>query len=114
MEIFKDHPWPGNIRELENLIQSLLIMTQDQTIRIHNLPKWMMNTGEAKLMQEVYAPLNYENVAVTLKDFIDRQEKKFIKKTLHQHGGNMSKTAAQLKVSRNTLYNKLNQQKGAM
>jgi DNA-binding NtrC family response regulator len=45
LEVLEEGPWPGNIRELENLIQRLVIMVEDKTICAYHLPEQMLFTS---------------------------------------------------------------------
>jgi two-component system NtrC family response regulator len=81
--------WPGNVRELENRIKRAVIMAGGRKI----------NPTDLEL--EVPRP-KYENM--NLKEAREALEKELIAKALTQNNGNITKAAAELGVSRPTLY----------
>ena len=84
------HPWYGNIRELEHAIEKAVIISDDGRIPAELFP----------LPRKTEMP---EQVASTLEEM----ELKMIQKTLESCNGNMSAVAAQLGITRQTLYNKM-------
>jgi two-component system NtrC family response regulator len=85
----KRHSWPGNIRELENRIKRAVIMAEGAKITPDDL--------------ELVTPhTKYEGQ--TLKEGRDALEKQMITRALYMSQGNLSRAAAQLGVSRPTLY----------
>jgi transcriptional regulator with PAS, ATPase and Fis domain len=104
---FKTHRWPGNIRELENVIQSILIMSQDEEIRLNDLPYWIKDGSKIATNPENGETLTCEKLKQSLKKFIYEQEQNYIRKVLRQNDGNFTKTANSLEISRTTLYKRL-------
>ena len=87
------HDWPGNIRELKNLVERLVIMTPSDEIE---------NVGiEAGSSKSDYFLLD------ELKDAKDTFEKDFITAKLKQHEWNISKTAEAIGVERSNLHRKI-------
>lgn len=91
-----DYSWPGNIRELENIIERATLLCRDDMI----LPEDLLFSRE----QEEALPIN---------DWVSRRrplsdiEKEYILEVLQASGGNRSETAQILGIGRKTLYNKL-------
>ncbi len=85
--------WPGNIRELRNVIERSIILAENGIITERCLPREMVESTEVS------------GAALTL----DSVEKQHILKLLDFHSGNRQKTAETLGISRKTLYRKLNQ-----
>jgi two-component system nitrogen regulation response regulator NtrX len=101
MEAMIRYPWKGNIRELKNVIERLIIMTDTDVIGVRDLPEHIR--GEHR----VYLP---DPAAVkTLKDFRDTAEKEFILAKLEENGWNISLTARGIDTPRSNLYKKLEQ-----
>jgi DNA-binding NtrC family response regulator len=88
MNRIMEHPFPGNIRELENMIERAIVVGNGKKISLKDLP----------LSKEVIDS-SYES--------LDEFEKGFILQILNKHGWNISRTAQALKVDRVTLYNKI-------
>ena len=92
------HNWQGNVRELENMIESAVIFSHGEDIRISDLPEDI--TGEAK-------QLEVEPSKLSLNDALEKFEEYLISKTLSLNNGNRDKTAVDLNVCRATLFNKI-------
>lgn len=93
MEILNRYDWPGNIRELENVIQRAVIMCEN-IIEIEHLPehiKYTLDFSSEKLL--------------SLKEI----EKQYIQKVLRATGNNKTKAAEILKIDRKTIRQKLSE-----
>jgi len=88
LERLKVYPFPGNIRELENMIERALVIGNGKKIHLKDLP-----LGKEELISSIES----------LEDF----EKTFILQILNKYNWNISRTAKALKVDRVTLYNKI-------
>lgn len=89
LRAIEDHPWPGNVREMENHIRRAVIMTDGSQIDVDDL-------GMADLSAEP-TPLN-------LREVRNEAERKAIVKALNRVDGNIQATAELLGVSRPTVY----------
>ena len=102
LTLFERHPWPGNLRQLSNVIQVALALADDQPISIEHLP------------EDFFADLEMENgrtrsdIAPHRKAALDTPEE--LNELLQAAGGNISQLAKRLGVSRNTLYKRLREQ----
>ena len=96
LERMMKYNWPGNIRELENLIENLMIIVDDEKIGVCNLPEEVR--GYPGTID--YAP----GADASLSDL----EKQHIINTLAKMNGNKTRVAETLGISIKTLYNKLN------
>jgi len=101
IEAMMKYPWKGNVRELRNVVERLLIMTDRDVIEKKDLPEQI--TGE----HLVYLP--EPDKVKTLKDFRDMAEKDFILAKLEQNNWNISQTAREIDTPRSNLYKKLEQ-----
>jgi len=91
--------WSGNVRELRNTIERMVIMTPDAVIAESDLPvPQSAHRGEV-------ADLDMEGL--TFQEFKDRAEAVFIRKQLEASGWNVSRTADLLKIQRSHLYSKM-------
>lgn len=92
MELLHRYPWPGNIRELENVVERAVIMAEDDgEIEPEDLP------DEIPATPAPGAPTND----------IAQAERDIILRTLRACGGNRALTARTLGIGRRTLYDKL-------
>ncbi len=98
-------PYPGNVRELENLIHRAVILAGDGgEIDINHLQiDWDVNKN--KSATPILAPL--ESETRSLSEIIEDFEREYISKILTTNQGNISKTAKELGLSRAGLYKKL-------
>jgi DNA-binding NtrC family response regulator len=91
--------WSGNVRELRNTIERLVIMTPGTTIDVAHLGSVI--GPPSRVADDVL------NAGGTFQEFKDRAEGAFIKKKLEEHGWNISRTAEALDIQRSHLYNKM-------
>lgn len=92
------HSWPGNIRELKNVIERCIIMMDDGVLRVETLPFELQHL----------ALQTYSSDPRTLSAFdLASAEKLHILKVLNHTGGNKSETARLLNIAPATLYRKL-------
>ncbi len=91
--------WSGNVRELRNIIERLVIMTPQNTIEAPQI--------EQQVGGFVAGGDDLLSVGGTFQEFKDRAEAAFIKKQLEQHEWNISRTAEALDIQRSHLYNKM-------
>jgi DNA-binding NtrC family response regulator len=92
--------WTGNVRELRNTVERLVIMTPTQTIEFaagSSVPMRSPSPGLDGLLA----------TDLTFKEYKDRTEAAFIRVQLEKNGWNVSKTADALQIQRSHLYNKI-------
>jgi DNA-binding NtrC family response regulator len=91
--------WSGNVRELRNIVERLVIMTSSPTIAAGQIEPQVsgLRSDSADLV----------GIGGTFQDFKDRAEAAFIKRQLDAHGWNISRTAEALDIQRSHLYNKM-------
>jgi DNA-binding NtrC family response regulator len=93
MEMLEAYPWPGNIREMKNVLERALLLSGGQTLTKNHFPGLTVSSATKP---SGAGPLT-----------IAGAEEKQIRSVLDQFGGNTSKAAAALGISRSTLYRKL-------
>ncbi len=94
-----EHDWPGNVREFKNIIERLVIMSPDDTIKASD----MIPLGRIKDGQEMGSFLAIDQ----FKDARTEFERMFIAAKLGQCDGNISKTADLIGVERSNLHRKI-------
>ena len=96
IKLLQSHSWPGNIRELANVIEHASILCDGLPITAKDLPKHFASSGPSTI------PIS--TAGRSLKEL----EMETIHATLDQLNGNKTAAAQQLGISLKTLYNKLN------
>ncbi len=103
MEALKNYDWPGNIRELENIIERIIILkAKDGPIEISDLPE-KIRTAPAKGQALMDLPTD----GVELTKILEEMERDYILKAIEQSGGVKSKAAELLGLNRTTLIEKM-------
>src|SRR6185436_13473600 len=124
MEVLQRYRWRGNIRELRNAVERLLIMAPNDVIRAEDLPREYSHGAAAAAAPAVAvprpiaeanggAPENRDGdpipAAGTLREFKDAAERAYLVQKLRENGWNISKTAEVIDTPRSNLYKKLEQ-----
>ncbi|MDH4257528.1 MAG: sigma-54 dependent transcriptional regulator, partial [Candidatus Aminicenantes bacterium] len=97
MEILISYDWPGNIRELENLIERAVVLTKTKLITRDNLPPFLLSAPDKGLA------LTLSNQDLNLKENLQTIQKKAILRALKQSNGIQKKAASLLGVKATTL-----------
>jgi transcriptional regulator with PAS, ATPase and Fis domain len=105
MELLKDHDWPGSIRELENLIERLVLMAKGGEIVMGDVPAELIEAVEEKA--QTAAPDEKRSIKELIREKTGDIEKQMIVRVLEECEGNISKAARQLGLSRRGLHLKL-------
>jgi DNA-binding NtrC family response regulator len=95
--------WPGNIRELENLMERAIIMTPGKDIVKMDIPGERRNK-ELYSFGKIDANLPLKQVK---REIIDQVECKYLKELLKKNRGNINQVARQAKIDNKTLYEKM-------
>lgn len=90
IEALAAHDWPGNVRELENRIKRAVVMAEGKYVTPANL--------------ELNEPSRLDEDAATLRASRDSRERDLVRLAMEKAGGNVSKAAVELGISRPTLY----------
>ena len=95
------YAWKGNVRELKNIVERLMIMTDRDTIERTDLPEAVRERSGAALPDAAGVK--------TLREFRDLAERDFLLAKLEANGWNISQTAREIDTPRSNLYKKLEQ-----
>jgi transcriptional regulator with GAF, ATPase, and Fis domain len=95
-----EHRWPGNVRELRNLMERLAFLTTGDRIEAEDLAFILSPRGPAATL---------DDLGQNLADATARYQIDYIRRTIEQLGGNMSRTAERLGLHRSNLYRKMRQ-----
>ncbi|MBU4404611.1 MAG: sigma-54 dependent transcriptional regulator [Acidobacteria bacterium] len=99
LTLLLDYQWKGNVRELRNLVERMLIMCRTDQISSRDLPDYInlrSETGQLSLLQ-----------IGNWKEFKARSEKMFLEQKLKEFGYNVAKTAREIALPRSNLYQKI-------
>ncbi len=103
MTILESYPWPGNIRELENLIERMVVLGSDNTTIDSNDLPYEVRFHE-KAMKNSGMKMNNGKGLINARHSFERA---YILQALKRSGWNQTETARALKIHRNTLLQKL-------
>ncbi len=97
IHLLQSYDWPGNVRELKNCVESMVVLTKSSALDIDDLPPQIRDApSEAPVSRP--STLNLKSA-----------EKDIIVQALRASGGNKSRAAERLGISRRTLYRKLDE-----
>jgi two-component system nitrogen regulation response regulator NtrX len=106
MDVLQRYRWKGNIRELRNTVERLIIMTGGDTIDVADLPPMVRTPAAAAPKADAEGG---PTAAGTLREFKDTTERAYLVAKLRENGWNISKTAEVIDTPRSNLYKKLEQ-----
>jgi DNA-binding NtrC family response regulator len=98
LEYLEQYDWPGNARELENVIERAVLLSKDRLIGLADLPANIIENDNQK--QRPY-------MLTSLKAALAEPEKNIIRQALQAHHWNRQETAKALDINRTTLYKKM-------
>lgn len=92
LSILMNHRWPGNVRELENVVEHAVILARGDAIQVADLPAYLRENGRQ---------------IPSTGDGLEEMEKQHLIRVLGECQGNKIQAARRLKISRSTLYRKM-------
>jgi len=107
MKVLSEYQWPGNIRELKNVVKRAVLLAKGDTVKIEDLPfEISYNNEEKNSVKDINKHQGKRNI---LQSVLGNTEKEMIIKAIEDAGYNKSKAARILNIDRKTLYNKIRQ-----
>jgi DNA-binding NtrC family response regulator len=107
LEALRAAPWPGNIRQLENVLERAILMADGPVLKVFDLPEELSALGRPLTDKD----LEGESHQGGFKEIVRRQtqsvERELIEKALEETGGNVTRAAEKLGLSRKGLQLKL-------
>ena len=97
------HQWPGNIRELENVIQRALCFANPGFLKPEDL-----QIDEGLYQEKSPSGASFCNTYDEFREYLLEQERQFLTNAIAKNGGSVSLTAERLGMLRTALYNRLN------
>lgn len=108
MDILTRYDFPGNVRELENIVQRAVVLTRDEAVTTQDLPPELLHTGSTAEL-----PVHELFELGDLSQRVETLEHLLIDKALEKSGGNQVKAAELLGISERTLRYKLARQRAS-
>jgi DNA-binding NtrC family response regulator len=94
--------WPGNVRQIENVVERMVLLRGEGTIDVDDLPP-RMHKPQTQRAQPAVLPED----GIDLRDAVEQFENKLILQALERTGWNKNRAAAVLRMNRTTLVEKL-------
>ena len=109
------HPWPGNVRQLENAIERAVLVAQGNMLQLSDFSNDLLRGVADGVSTRPLTAIQGDSVTIqiglqglsSLKEALELPEREIIRHALKRSGGNRKKTAEFLSVNRTTLFNKM-------
>ncbi len=107
MQILENYTWPGNIRQLENIVERLMVRTKEDYIRA-SLIREVMNSLPGNKFGLNRVDFFKSDMGIPLMGNLEEIERSIIKRVIQEEKGNKAAAAKRLGIGRTTLWRKLN------
>ena len=107
IQILENYTWPGNVRQLENIMERLMVRTQEDYIRT-SLVREIMNSLPGNKLGLNRDGVFKSDMSIPLMGNLEGIERNIIKRVIQEEKGNKAATAKRLGIGRTTLWRKLN------
>ncbi len=104
LQALKAYSWPGNIRELENVIERAFIVENSKEITFESLPESIRTIAQRPQKSDITEPASG---ALNFESFKEQVEKDFIISALRANNGRINQTVARANIPKNTLLRKI-------
>ncbi len=111
LNIFMRYNWPGNIRELENIVKRIIILSDGEIIDVDDIPEYMKEDIEVEDDRWRLKNIKPIEKGMGLNEAVREFEKRLIMEALEKSNGITSRAAKILKINRTTLIEKIKKQK---
>ena len=103
MVVLEKYRWPGNVREVENLVERLIVLNEDGIIRVNELPDYVIQNGSSNQSAGAALPVS----GMDLDRYLEKIENGFICQALERARGNKTLAAGMLNLNRTTFIERL-------
>ena len=116
MQAMQAYEWPGNVRQLENIVERAVLLARGSQLTIDDLPQELTGlpsdpVGVGPVSATTAAPglglSMAETAGMTLREAMEGPERQIILQALRTHQWNRAATAEALDINRTTLYKKM-------
>lgn len=104
--VLEAYSWPGNIRELENVIERAVLFAESDTIGIEHLPEQIAQSEPADTVSQKPSP-SVGPLKKIVRAHTESLERELIRQALNETGGNVTQAARRLEISRKSLQTKM-------
>jgi len=109
VDALRRYAYPGNVRELSNIVERAAVLTHSQTIGLEDLPQIVLDQRSQPMRIGSAPDTDQPWVAMTLNDAMTEPERRFVLRALEANEWNRQQTADVLGINRTTLYKKMKQ-----
>ena len=106
LDFLNNYDYPGNIRELKNIIERLVVLSENGIITKKELP--VIYNINKNIKSDLAPESEPFDQIMTLREFKARQESSYLQWVLNQFGGNVAAAARKLDITPRQLFNKIN------
>ena len=111
MQVMQSYSWPGNIRQLENIVERAVLLSRGSELTIEDLPPELTGKSERRFESGRTSPETTirlcDTSGQTLREALEGPERQIILQSLRSNGWNRALTADALDINRTTLYKKM-------
>jgi DNA-binding NtrC family response regulator len=108
-DVILNYPWPGNIRELKNMVERVVLLEDDTVLRVGHIPLSIRQgtapAQELSAVRRIEAALSrpFPDDGMAFEELMDGVERELIGKAMREAGGNQSRAARSLRLNRDKI-----------
>jgi DNA-binding NtrC family response regulator len=107
LSAFYNHDWPGNIRELENVLERMMLFSSSSELQLDDVPEELRQAGGSAFVAADGVTLGGQGLKEVVKEITAQSERSLIVQALKETSGNVTRAAQVLQISRKSLQNKM-------